>query len=314
MKRIGLTTYGIDIREGDHKLELHNISGRAFMDIIEDEANNNLNVYSDDTDSEQIFTFDNISRKIVKNESGQNIYEILFLKVKTGEYGIESEIIDKETGEVSYKKKVAEADILPFGCCIMIPSGEYASGVIILQSTGRNGIKKVMFRRLNEYIKKVDNNFRCYMGAIVPKVYMERYLNNGILRSIRLIRYSIPNDVADSYGIDRGIKDVVEERVIRKPRGFLKRNIDAIKSCMNGDKRYDEIIQIDDFEVDDLKLDFRMGSRTKTISMKNLDNIVASDDVTDDVVLENGSPTFDSLCKVMQETGEFYLRAKGLIS
>ncbi len=314
MKKIGLTTYGIDVREGEHKLELHNILGKAFMDIIEEEANNNLNVYSDDIGSEQIFTFDTISRNLIKNEENQDIYEILFLRVKTGEYGIESEIIDKETGAISYNKKAVEADIFPFGCCIMIPCGVYASGVIILQSTGNNGIKKIISRKLDEYIKKINQNYRCFMGTIVPKVYMENYLNNGILQSIRLIRYKMPDDVADSYGIDRGIKGMVEERVIKKPRGFIRRNIDSIKSCMNGDKRYDEIIQIENFEIDDLKLDFRMGSRTKTISMRNLDNLIAVDDVTNDVILENGNPNFDSLCKVMQETGEFYLRAKGLIS
>ena len=35
--------------------------------------------------------------------------------------------------------------------------------------------------------------------------------------------------------------------------------------------------------------------------------------VTNLVVIENGHPTFESLCMVMQETGEEYLRAKGAI-
>ena len=138
-------------------------------------------------------------------------------------------------------------------------------------------------------------------------------MNDGILKSLRFVRYGIPNDDADRYGVDRGVKNIIEDRVIKKPRGFLRRKMDDIKSCMNGNKRYDEIVKIDDFEIDDLKLDFKMGHRTKTISMKNLDNLIAAEDITDDIDLVNGSPTFESLCIVMEETAKFYLKAKGLL-
>lgn len=309
MKRIGVTTYEINVRDENHQqYELHDILGQTLLDIIENFANKNLNVYEDDTQIEQIFTFEKIVRKKVKNEKDQEIYEVIFLRIKTGEYGI-----DKRTGKTTYNKKIGDADVLPFGCCIMIPSGNYTSGVITLQSIGRSGIKTVLHRKLNEYIKSINGNLRFVMGTIVPKVYMEKFLNDGILQSLRLVRYGIPNDDADRYGVDRGVKNIIEERVIKKPRGFLRRKMDDIKSCMNGNKRYDEIVKIDDFEIDDLKLDFKMGHRTKTISMKNLDNLIAAEDITDDIDLVNGSPTFESLCIVMEETAKFYLKAKGLL-
>lgn len=314
MKHIGLTTYGINIRNEEHQqYEMHNILGTAFLDIIENVAQNNLNIYDDDSRAEQIFTFDKVERKIVKNENDQDIYEALFLRIKTGEYGTESEIINKETGALTYKKEVGDADVLPFGCCIMVPCGEFTSGIITLQSLGRYGIKTVMLRKIDSYLKDINSNLRFVMGAIVPKVYMERFLNDGVLQAVRFIRYAIPNDDADRYGVNRGAEGISEERVLRKPTGFLRHKLDDINACMNGSKRYDQIVQIDGFEIDDLKLDFKMGNRTKTISMKNLDNLIASEDVTNDVELENGNPTFESLNTVMEETGRFYLKAKGLL-
>ena len=41
--------------------------------------------------------------------------------------------------------------------------------------------------------------------------------------------------------------------------------------------------------------------------------MVVNEDITDLVVIERGHPTFESLCNVMKETGEEYLRAKGAI-
>ena len=44
--------------------------------------------------------------------------------------------------------------------------------------------------------------------------------------------------------------------------------------------------------MDDLKLDFKMGKRNKSISLKNLENLVAAEDITDEVAIEKGKPEF----------------------
>lgn len=60
-------------------------------------------------------------------------------------------------------------------------------------------------------------------------------------------------------------------------------------------------------------MEFALGKRTKTISMRGLDKLVINEDVTEEVVLENGHPTFGSLCTTMKNIGEDYLRARGFI-
>lgn len=151
------------------------------------------------------------------------------------------------------------------------------------------------------------------MNPIMPRQYMERILNNGILKTIRLISFGIPDDDAEKYGIDRGAKRVIQERVIRKPTGFARNKYDRIMECIRGERTYNTIIELDDFEIDDLKMEFSFGKRNKTISMRGLDRLVVNEEVTDAVIIENGHPTFASLCDVMREIGEDYLRAKGAI-
>lgn len=142
---------------------------------------------------------------------------------------------------------------------------------------------------------------------------MERILTHAELKKVRLVSYGISDDDADRFGIDRGTTRIVQERVLRRPTGFIQNNLERIKQCVRGEITYDAIIELDDFEIDDLKLEFAMGNRNKTISMKGLDQLIVSEDVTNDVVLENGHPTFESLCRVMKEIGEQYLQARGFI-
>lgn len=313
MKLVGLTVYGISVRNEMHNnLELHDIYGTTLLDYFHNVVNTVVDEYDKDSLLENIFAYNIVRRQTVQNPMGQDIYEALFLRIKTGEYGEESEIVDSETGETTHTKSVDEADVMPFGCCILIPCGEYTEGIVLVQSLGRNGITSIVKKRFNEYIKNLDNNLRVVMNPIVPRQYMERILTEGVLKSIRLISYGIPDDDADRYGIDRGTTRVIRERVIRKPTGFARNKYERIMECVRGERAYDSIVELDDFEINDFKMEFGFGKRNKTISLKGLDRLVISEDITEDVTIENGHPTFNSLCDIMKEIGEEYLRTRGL--
>lgn len=314
MKSIGITAYGIRVRNEDHKnLELHDIYGVSLIELIKNEAEITVNEYDKDTSDENVFAYNIIDHQTIRNTSGQEIYDILYLRVKTGDYGEESEIVDSNTGIVTHRKSVAEADVMPFGCCIIVPSGKYSEGIVLFQSLGRNGITVVMKKKLNEYIKNIDGELRAVLNPIVPKEYMQRLLTKGVLRRIRLISYTIPEDDAERYGLDRGTKEAVQERVINRPIGFARNKFDRIMECLKGERTYDTIIELDDFEIDDLKMEFGFGKRNKTISMKGLDRLVVTEDISENVLTENGHPVFQSLCENMREIGEEYLRSKGAI-
>lgn len=314
MKLVGLTAYGIEIRDEEHNnLEMHNIYGVSLLEYLRNIATSSIDEYDRDRVAENVFGYNVVDFQTVRNNAGQDVYQILYLRIKTGDYGEESEIVDSETGETTHNKSAEEADVLPFGCCVIVPCGEYTEGIILIQSLGRNGITSTLKKKFNEYIKKLDSQLRVVLNPMVPRHYMERLLKDGVLKSIRLLSYGIPDDDAERYGIDRGVSKVVQERVIKKPTGFIRNKYDQLMECVRGERAYNTIIELDDFEIDDFKLEFSFGKRSKTISMKGLDQLVVNEDITDDVDIEKGHPTFESLCNVMREIGEEYLRAKGAI-
>ncbi|MCQ4638575.1 hypothetical protein NE619_17745 [Anaerovorax odorimutans] len=314
MKSVGLTAYSFCVRNGnDEQYELHTIQEKTFIDIVKKEADLNLKKYVNDKDGESVFTFDEVKVEECEDSSHRKEYDCLLMRVKTGEYGVESEIIDSETGNIAHTKRIGEADVMPFGCAVLVPSGQHTRGIVVFQSIGRYGIITIMKKYIQEYLQRVDGTLRLVMEPVMPRTYASKLFEEGVLKSIRMIRYGIPEDEADRYGVDRGVKEMVEERVIKKPAGFMQRKKIKLQEFINRECGVSDIVKIDGFEMDDLKLEFKCGKRIKTISLEKVDNVVVSEDVTNNVTLEKGHPTFNSLCREMKATGEFYLREQGAL-
>lgn len=57
----------------------------------------------------------------------------------------------------------------------------------------------------------------------MPKQYVQRYLEKGILQKISMTRFEIPEDETERIGVNYGVEQTYEERIIHKPIGFLER-------------------------------------------------------------------------------------------
>ena len=313
-RKVGLTTYGFSIQnDNNERIKLHDVLGFNFLDLINQYCEDNKNIFTTNHADETVFSFENIEKNVVVDENNQELYTVLFARVKTGEFGLESEIVDSGTGIVSYKKKDKDAEVMPFGFAIFVPAGDVDNGIVILQSIGKNSIKIALHKRLDAYIKHINKDFKLKMQVIVPRVVLDRLLSNGILQSIRLIRYGIPEELANRYGVNYGTQEIVEERVIRKPIGFIQNKARELDEWRRGLRNYGDVIQIDDYEYDDLKLEFKMGKNLKTLSMKNIDKLLIAEDISDNVKIINGHPNFEDLKGEMEAIGEFYMQAKGIL-
>ena len=123
-KKISLVIYGLSVVDGENKrISLnHIIDNRSLIDIVENYIKDNISLYSQNSSKEILFQFEQVSAESVKNADGQKRYEILYGRVKTGEYGIESELVDVQTGDVT-NRTPNQADMMPFGFCIAVPLG-----------------------------------------------------------------------------------------------------------------------------------------------------------------------------------------------
>ncbi len=313
-KKISLLVYGLSILNDKNERVCMNCLNRktSFIDAIETYISKNQLKYSQDSSKEVLFQFEKFEKEEVKNEADQIEYRVIYGRVKTGEFGIESELVNIKTREVTNRTK-EQADMLPFGFCIAIPAGEVDSAILIVQTMGTYGMKMSLQNHLQKSLAEIDPTFYLLLRSVAPKEYIDRYFKNGILKKIRMLRYEIPEDESNRMGINYGVKRTKEERIIHSPIGFLERRKKEISEWRAGQRSYTKIIEIEGFEYDDLKLEFSLGSTNKTFNLKELENIVVNEDITDKVEQNGGNPIFDSLKSVMKDTAKEYLIGMGLL-
>ena len=314
-KKINLLVYGLSIINSENKRVFLNELGKdiSYLDLVEEYVKKNNLQYTKDTSRDTLFQFEQIEKVDVKNKDEQIKYTIIFGRVKTGEYGIESELVNVNTGQITNKLK-EQADMLPFGFCIAIPAGKVNTGIILLQTTGVYGMKVSLQRHLQKCLTDYNPEWNLILKTIAPRAYIERYFKSGTLKKIRLIRYEIPEDESEKIGINYGVKQTKEERIIHRPIGFLQRKKHEIEEWFAGQRSYTDIIEIDGFEYDDLKLEFALGSGEKTLNLREISNVVVSEDVTEKVMQIGGNPIYEKLKPVMQNIAEEYLINMGFLN
>lgn len=313
-KKISLIIYGLSIIDGENKRRNLNalIDNKSMIDFIEEYIRNNMLSYSNDETKDTLFQFERVETEIIKNGEGQKEYQIIYGRVKTGEYGIESELVNVRTGEIT-KRSTDQADMMPFGFCIAVPAGQINNAVIILQTMGAYGMKLSLQRHLQKCLTDICTDFHLSMRAIAPKEYVDRYFNNGILKKIKMIRYEIPEEESNRIGINYGVKQTKEERIIHKPLGFLERKKKEMQEWFSGQRSYTDIIEIEGFEYDDLKLEFSLGDTDKTFNLRDMNNLIVNEDITKKVNQDGGHPIYERLKPVMQDTAKEYLKGMGLL-
>lgn len=319
MGRIGISVYALHVYDKNGQpLELHNIvNGKGIIDLTKELILQNINSYVDVDEKESIFKFVDWEVHNINTSDENELYSLLYGRLKTGEYGVESEIVNKNTGKVTHRVSTDEAKVLPFDFCISVGSGTGEDGnhrgVVILQTNGVYGIKTVFENRLKQYIQSIDHTLVLNFGMIYPKTYLNNFIKNGKLKKIELYKYDIPNDTANRVGMNNGSKRSKQILTIVNPIGFLQRKAIQLKECIDGQRLYSSIIEIPDFDYDDLKLEFSLGNNTKKFSLKNLDKVVISNDITESVILNGGNPVKDSIIPILFDTSTEYLTEMGLL-
>ncbi len=310
-KRVGLSIYGLSLYDGEKKINLNNVKdSKSIVQLIKEHIDDNGQDYDNDIARERVSTFTDVEYEEVKVDNKKE-YSIIYGLLKTGEYGVQSELFDVHDKSV-YNKKTTQAEINPFGFCIALAKGDKTKAVVILQTFGNLGIKTVFRQYLEKWNKFNKLDYGIMMDALYPIQYIRRVLHSGILQKIRMIKYEVPEDVSNRLRIDNGVK-MKEERILYKPSGFIRNNIKKIEEFFSGQRSSTQIVEIPDFDFDQLKFEFSLNGKSKTINFDNTQNLRVNEDITDHVTMDNGNPTFQSLKVCLIDTAYEYLKLTGFV-
>ena len=250
------------------------------------------------------------AKKTIRSESFSREGRTVIGMLKAGEYGFESDLHDVEVDQTRYTRQTIDAELIPYFFLAKIPINT-TNGIAIFQRLGNRGFKDVFEKDLNNYIAgKYSSQYRIEVTPLLPRDMVKRYLENRIVK-IRLIKHSFPKEVSD---VDlSGIPDEEQgeaEFILKAsrdrsfPEKLLNKFRDDIDAFLGeGNSPVGSILEIKDFQADNVKIEVRVGNSYRTIDLSNIDKLRFSEDITDKVKLnpDSGHPEFEDLKKIATE-------------
>lgn len=252
------------------------------------------------------FLDDEKSRKMFSIKSGslrsydENTYHAMSFIIQSGSYGVEADMTNRHTMEISHHRSEDEADVKLFRCVVYIPKdvGEVNvnKGIFVFQSIATYGVKTITVDTMKRFFSELG--FTLETRSVSVQAFLQKLIEQGALNKITLFRNHISPNAADNILISTGR----EEQSFVKPK-LRKEWLEKILQIF-GKADQDNIIEIpDDENFDDLSIQFKLGKNIRTVRLKNLDRLSIVEDIPDGIISKQDD---SKLIKYMVETANAY--------
>lgn len=256
---------------------------------VENEGNYN------DIKKQKLFCIKKDSFKTYENDT----YYCCSFIIKSGNYGIEADMTNINTNEISHHKSKEEADMKDFTCLIYVPKdieSETKKGIIVFESIGNYGVKVISCDVLTRFFSNI--NITLEIKSVSPEAFIKKIIDKGNIKNITFITNNISQNIADNILSVSG----KEKRTILNPT-FPKESIIKLtewinKKIKNNNMKMSEIV--DNRDIEDITLNFRLGERSRTIRLATLDKLSIVEDIP------KGFETDEQIIRYMIETADSY--------
>jgi hypothetical protein len=246
---------------------------------------------------------------ISEDESYRYIYGIL----KGGEYGYGAIGRNRKTFAQSYVKTVDDAEEIPLYFLLLIPRG-MSKGILLLQRFGTSGVFTQIRQGISDKLK--DNNPGSVKINFDPLSFgdvLDDYFKTGMATDISLYNNKLPKAIEDQIPMKRLLPLTKEKgkKVTEENKGYLqvslksdrlwKMNIGKkIRDIRSGNSPLSSLVRIRGFKYDEASVTLEVPKGNGKVKRKKF-NVCGNDfartyaDITDDVKIVDGHPTFDSI-------------------
>ncbi|KAB1068523.1 hypothetical protein F6U93_06225 [Tamlana haliotis] len=303
MDRILLSTYILKIRDRQKNDQiLSRFNGEDdFLRIMENYLNSifeTILATVDTRDTTAIhLTLDAPPNVNIENRSIHGFFS-------TGISGEQYDIKDVESRETIVEVQRNHAAFRNIFFYLKIPT-ERDNGALILQRKAKFGIKTILKKTLNRYVKGQGyQNYTVYVNNVVHGRVYRTMITQGNLKKVDFIKRRLPSSIEAYYN-----NDMREDQI----PGTLKTSMLSSTSLPQNYKNFvndlftnpdRERIEIDgiDEDFDEVEFELELNGKRKTFYVKHKNRIQPDIDVTADVELgEQGQPTTESLIRISEE-------------
>ena len=232
--------------------------------------------FSDNAKRQKVFSIMEDSYK----EYDTATYRCCSFVVRSGSYGVEGDITNRETNTITYRRNENEADVKSFRVVAYIPKDiggtQIAKGILVFQSIATFGIKTITMEYFRGYLEKYGLSLD--LRSVSVKAFFDKLIEQGKLRKVTLIKNNVSPNGIDNMLISTGRQEISYIRPNLTPNWR-----DKLTSIF---QRADEtsVYEIEDEDFDDISVQFEMGGRIRTVRLKNLERMSIIEDIPEGIV------------------------------
>ena len=178
-------------------------------------------------------------------------------------------------------------------------------GFIIFQTVGNTSIKTQFIQNLKSFLKESYNTdeykYKLMLDSIVPTDFVKELLSKNTINKIELIAYQQPKDKANLLedNFEYGTKKMVFSEI-----GKVTPLMNKISDFLDSRKKITEVIEIPEFEYNDIKIELKLGNRKRMLDLGKIDKTQIKINLPEDIKNIEGHADID---KLREEINELYL-------
>ena len=233
--------------------------------------------FIDDERSRKMFSIQKDSSRMFETDT----YRAMSFIIQSGSYGVEADMTDRLTLQISHHRTEDEADIKSFHCIVYIPKDvdgvNISKGILVFQSIATYGVKTITVERLKRYFSNLNITF--LTRSVSVEAFLQKLIEKGALNKITFYKNRISANIADSIFISSGREERTYIKPTFKPE-YLHKILQVFKKAEE-----ERIVEIpDDADYDDISINFVLGKRQRTVRLRNLDKLSIVEDIPDEIV------------------------------
>jgi len=299
MSKFSLAPYTLRLKRknSSNYFFFEDVLGLDFIDVLHEYLSNVL----------PSLPINNQTGEVIKVTSIKKENRTIYGQFEAGHNGYGSTLLNTVTDTVSYERNTLDAELIPYYFLVRLPS-KVDKGILILQRFNSIGVKTLFFDNFTQHLKaKISDEYILEINPLVPKGLIKEYINGRFIK-LRLIKQGYPKDIIDippDAIPDDNEFDGESELILSAPKnGILPYHIRSMfstnldKFLNSDDVSVGSIIEVKNFDYDNIKMQVRVGNSYKTINLSDMGKLRYYEDISGINLNANGHPKFDIIDSV----------------
>ncbi|WP_349921034.1 hypothetical protein [Aeromonas veronii] len=258
---------------------LDNIKGYDLFKMLSDFMEDNSKKYTVMENEKQVYMF---SHMFFDDRTREG-----YAYFNVGSYGMKTDIINVDTGDVDFEKAEKNAEIIKHFIYFFIPTG-FNEGLVFTHAFRGNGIKTLFHNLMGKYFDE-KTKLCLQMNPLAYENGVRAWLD-GAAKEVKIVKFSGFNDPSDAI---KKLGHNEQELIIKPPRkGSLGKLRDYLDTSS---KQHESVELLNEFgsqvktviEIDGKKRTFTVGSKAT--------NTVCEIEFDEDIEYSEGVPKLDSV-------------------